>query len=306
MELRVLEYYLMVAREENITKAAQVLHITQPTLSRQMMQLEEELGVRLFERGRHSILLTEDGLLLKRRAQEMVELAQKTKKEFDREEGELTGEIAIGSGETRSVHFLGETAAAFHRRYPKVTFSLYSAIADDIKDRIEKGLLDMGLLTEPVEISRYGFVRIPRKEQWGVVVPKDSPLAKKDCVRPEDLVDVPLFISRREIVQEELANWFGDVFDRLTILGTYNLLYNAAVMVQDLGGAALCFRLGGTYEDTRFVPLSPKLETGSVVVWKKNHIASPVVGRFIDYLKEAAREKADGAPEPPGHTWHEE
>lgn len=299
MELRVLEYYLMVAREENITKAAQVLHITQPTLSRQMMQLEEELGVRLFERGRHSILLTEDGLLLKRRAQELVELAQKTKKEFDREEGELTGEIGIGSGETRSVHFLGETAAAFHRRYPKVTFTLYSAMADDIKERLEKGLLDIGLLTEPVEISRYGLVRIPRKEQWGVVVPKDSPLAKKESVRPEDLIDVPLFISRREMVQEELANWFGDAFDRLTILGTYNLLYNAAVMVQDLGGVALCFRLGGSYEDTRFVPLSPRLETGSVVVWKKNRIASPAVRRFIDYLKEAAREKADGAPEPP-------
>lgn len=293
MELRVLEYYLMVTREENITKAAQILHITQPTLSRQLMQLEEELGVRLFERGRHSIALTEDGLLLKRRAQELVELAEKTKKEFDREEGELTGEIAIGSGETRSVHFLGETAAAFHRRYPKVTFTLYSAMADDIKDRLEKGLLDIGLLTEPVEISRYGFVRIPRKEQWGVVVPKDSPLAKKESVCPADLIGVPLFISRREIVQEELANWFGDVFDRLTILGTYNLLYNAAVMIEDLGGAALCFRLEGEYENTLFVPLSPKLGTGSVVVWKKNQIVSPAISQFIGYLKEAASGRTD-------------
>ena len=235
MELRVLEYYLMVAREENITRAAQLLHITQPTLSRQLIQLEEELGVSLFNRGKNHISLTDDGLLLKRRAQELVKLADRTKKEFHREEGELTGEIVIGSGETQSVRLLGKMAARFHERYPLVTFHLHSATADDIKDRIEKGLIDIGLLTEPVDVGRYGFIRIARKEQWGVMVGKDSPLAGKAGVTPAELSGVPLFISRREKVQNELANWFGDLFDRLTVLGTYNLLYNAVLMTEGFG-----------------------------------------------------------------------
>ncbi len=285
MELRVLEYYLMVAREENITKAAQLLHITQPTLSRQLMQLEEELGVSLFERGKHRIFLTDDGLLLKRRAQELVELADKTKKDFHREEGELTGEITIGSGEPQSVRFLGKAAARFHKSYPRVTFHLHSATADDIKDRIEKGLIDIGLLTEPVDVGRYGFIRISRKEQWGVMVDKASPLAGKKGVTPEDLAKVPLFISQRERVQHELANWFGDWFDRLTILGTYNLLYNAVLMTEDFGGAVLCFQHGNCYENAVFVPFDPPLRTGCVVVWKKNHVCTPATGRFIEYLR---------------------
>lgn len=285
MELRVLEYYLMVAREENITKAAKLLHITQPTLSRQLMQLEEELGVRLFEREKHRISLTDDGLLLKRRAQELVDLADKTKKEFCREEGELTGEIVIGSGETQSVRFLGKLAAEFHKRYPLVTFHLHSATADEIKDRIENGLVDIGLLTEPVDVEKYGFIRISRKEQWGVMVSRDSPLAGKEGVTREELEEVPLFISRREKVRRELANWFGDRFDRLTILGTYNLLYNAVLMTENFGGAVLCFQHGNCYESSVFVPLSPPLQTGSVVVWKKNHVSSPATSKFIQYLR---------------------
>ncbi len=285
MELRVLEYYLMVAREENITKAAQLLHITQPTLSRQLMQLEEELGVNLFKRGKNHISLTDDGLLLKRRAQELVELADKTKREFRREKGELTGEIAIGSGETQSVRFLGKMAAKFHERYPLVTFHLHSSTADDIKDRLEKGLIDIGLLTEPADMGKYGFIRIARKEQWGVMVGKDSPLAGKERVTPAELSGVPLFISRREKVQNELANWFGDFFDRLSVLGTYNLLYNAVMMTEGFGGAVLCFQHGNCYENAVFVPLDPPLQTGSVVVWKKNHVLSPATGRFIEFMK---------------------
>lgn len=285
MELRVLEYYLMVAREENITKAAKLLHITQPTLSRQLMQLEEELGTRLFEREKHRISLTEDGLLLKRRAQELVDLADKTRREFHREEGELSGEIVIGSGETRSVGFLGNAAAEFHERYPLVTFHLHSSTADDIKDRIEKGLVDIGLLTEPVDVGKYGFIRIPRKERWGVMVNRDSPLAGKKGVTREELAEMPLFISRRERVQHELSNWFGDLFDRLTILGTYNLLYNAVHMTENFGGAVLCFQHGNGYENAVFVPLDPPLETGSVVVWKKHQVCSPAAGKFMEYLR---------------------
>lgn len=289
MELRVLEYYLMVAREENITKAAELLHITQPTLSRQMIQLEEELGVNLFKRGKYRIFLTDDGLLLKRRAQELLELAEKTKKEFSREEGELTGEISIGSGETRSIRFLGKLAAEFRQCYPLVTFDLYSSTADEIKERIEKGLLDIGLLTEPVEVGRYGFIRIPRKEQWGVMVSKGSLLSGRKSISPEELVGVPLFISKRETVRNELANWFGDCFDRLTILGTYNLLYNAVAMAEAFDGAVLCFNHGMYHETQIFIPLEPALETGAVMVWKKNYVFSPAASKFVEYIKSSRK-----------------
>lgn len=291
MELRVLEYYLMVAREENITKAAELLHITQPTLSRQMMQLEEELGVNLFKRGKHKILLTDDGLLLKRRAQEMLERMLLV--------SPLPIAISpVSSSPDRSksrlvlfARFLGNVAARFRRQYPLVTFDLYSFTADEVKDRIEKGLIDIGLLTEPVEVGRYGFIRIPRKERWGIMVPKESPLAEKEGIRPEELIGMPLFISKREKVRNEVANWFGDCFDRLTILGTYSLLYNAVVMAEALGGAVLCFYHGSHYGNHVFVPLEPVLETGSVVVWKKNYVSSPAAGKFVEYIKKYAESR---------------
>ena len=166
MEPRVLKYFLMVAREENITKTAQLLHVTQPTLSRQLMQLEEELGVQLFHRGKHNVTLTEDGMLLRRRAQELVSLSEKAKMELQHKEEMPTGEIAIGCGETKSMAALSEKMVSFRQKYPLVQFSIYSAIADDIKERLEKGLLDMGLLVEPVDISKYEFIRLPLKEQW--------------------------------------------------------------------------------------------------------------------------------------------
>ena len=178
MELRVLKYFLMTAREENITKAANLLHITQPTLSRQLMKLEEDLGVKLFRRSNHSIVLTEDGMLLKRRAQEIVTLAEKTEQELSRREEELTGSVSIGCGETRNMSVLSEHMAAFREKHPLVRFNIYSATADEIKERIEKGILDFGLLLEPVDISRYDFVRMPEKEQWGILTTKDRPKVK--------------------------------------------------------------------------------------------------------------------------------
>lgn len=178
MELRVLKYFLMVAREENITKAAIRLHMTQPTLSRQLIQLEGELGVKLFHRSKHSIILTEEGLLLKRRAQEILSLVEKTKEEFIQNEEELAGEIAIGCGETQNMSYLSEKMYQFRKQYPLVSFQIYSADADDIKERIEQGILDIGLLMEPVDISKYDFVRMPEKEQWGILTTKDRPKVK--------------------------------------------------------------------------------------------------------------------------------
>lgn len=285
MELRVLNYFLIVAREENITKAAQLLHLTQPTLSRQLMQLEEELGVQLFRRGKHSISLTEDGMLLRRRAQELVSLSEKTRMELQHREEMPAGEIAIGCGETKSMAVLSEKMLSFRQRYPSVQFSIYSAIADDIKERIEKGLLDMGLLVEPVDISKYEFIRLPLKEQWGILVRTDSPLAEKEYVTPQDLRGIPLLMVRRELVKNELANWFGDSYDQLEIAATYNLIVNAAFMVEQGMGIALCFDLGAVFENLRFVPLSPRMETGSVLVWKKNQTLSAAQAQFIRHIR---------------------
>lgn len=287
MELRVLNYFLMVAREENITKAAQLLHVTQPTLSRQLMQLEEELGVKLFHRGKHSVSLTEDGMLLRRRALELVALSEKTKMELQHKKEMPTGEIAIGCGETKSMSILSENMVSFRQKHPLVQFSIYSAIADDIKERIEKGLLDMGLLVEPVDISKYEFIRLPLKEQWGVLVRMDSPLAEKVFVTSEDLREVPLLMVRRELVRNELANWFGDAYEQLEIAATYNLIVNAAYMVERGLGAALCFDLGTVFENLRFVPLAPRMETGSVLVWKKNQTLSAAQSLFIQHIRNA-------------------
>ena len=287
MELRVLNYFLMVAREENITKAAQLLHVTQPTLSRQLMQLEKELGVQLFHRGKHSVRLTEEGMLLRRRAQELVSLSEKTKQELQCREEVPAGEIAIGCGETKSMSLLSSSMVSFRERYPLVQFSIYSAIADDIKERIEKGLLDMGLLVEPVDISKYEYIRLPVEERWGVLVREDSPLARKASVSPEDLLDIPLIMSRREPVKNQLASWFGTVFDQMEIAATYNLIVNAAFMVEQGLGVALCFDLGAVFENLRFVPLWPRMETGSVLVWKKNQALSSAQAQFIRHIRNA-------------------
>lgn len=285
MELRVLKYFLAVAREENITKAAALLHLTQPTLSRQLMQLEEELRVQLFRRSRYHIELTEDGMLLRRRAQELVDLAEKTTREFTMRETELMGEIAIGAGETRSMSFLSRAMVSFRERYPKVTFRIFSATADDVKERLDTGLLDMGLLTEPVDVGRYAFCRMKERDRWGVLVRLDSPLAGLDSVTPDDLEQVPLIISGRERVQRELANWFGDRWERLQIAASFNLILNAANMVRYGVGTALSFDLSFSFDDLRFIPLSPTMDTGTVLVWKKDLVLTPVVEAFHQHIK---------------------
>lgn len=288
MEFRVLKYFLMVAREENITKAAALLHLTQPTLSRQLMQLEAELGVKLFHRSKHSIILTEDGMLLKRRAQEIISLFDKTVQELSHKEDVLSGEIAIGCGETKNMLFLSEQIRKFRQKYPLVQFSIHSAIADDIKERIEKGILDIGLLMEPVDIGKYEFIRMPQKEKWGILLRKDSELAAKESINPKDLTNVPLIMVKRELVKNELASWFGDYYEGLQIAATYNLILNAASMVERGVGVALCFDLGASfYEDLCFISLAPTLETGSVLVWKKNQTLGAATSQFMRYLRNA-------------------
>lgn len=233
MDLRVLKYFLVVAREENITKAAELLHVSQPAISRQIAQLEEELGIQAFKRSNHHITLTEDGMLLKRRAQEMIDLAEKTRQDFAQKKEEIAGEIAIGSGELFSVCALGKMLADFQALHPKVRYNLFSGNADHIKERIESGTLDLGLLSLPVDVAKYDFLRFPMREEWGALVRQDDPLAQKPFAQPEDLQNTPILLAERAPVQHELANWFGALYDRLNVVVTFNLLYNAAMLVRN-------------------------------------------------------------------------
>ena len=262
MELRVLKYFLAVAREENITKAAEFLHITQPTLSRQLMQLEEELNAHLFIRGKYRIVLTDEGMLFRRRAEEIVDLANKTEKEFLEQDNLVTGEIFIGGGETNAMHILARIIKEFKEEYPQIKYQFYSGNADDIKERLDKGLIDIGLLTEPVDIEKYEFVRLEQKEVWGILAPKD------------------------------IANWFGQDYEQLDIIATYNLIYNAAIMVEEGIGYAICLeKLVNINDETkiRFIPFYPPLLTGTVIVWKKHQIFSPATARFIEKIKHSLK-----------------
>ena len=290
MELRVLRYFLVLVNEENITKAADILHITQPTLSRQLMELEEELGAQLFIRGKSRITLTEEGRLLRRRAEEIVDMADKTAKEFSEQNQLLEGEICIGAAETYSMHALAKVMKQFSLEYPNIKYNLYSGYADDIKERIDKGLIDIGLFIEPVNIDKYEYIRLPRKEKWGALIRKDHPLAQKEYVTPEDFIGAPVLISKRSMVQKELKNWFGANYERMNIIAVFNLIYNAAVMVEEgLGSAITIEKLVNFNEESRicFKPFDPVLESGAVIVWKKHQVLSKATSKFVDQIKNS-------------------
>lgn len=286
MELRVLNYFLTVAEEGNITKAAKLLHISQPTLSRQLMQLENELGVELFKRSNHSIVLTQEGLMLKRRAKEMVLLADKTKEELSGNGAVISGQISIGCGELQSISELAELMTAFQEKYPLIQYELYSGNTVGIKDRMENGTLDLGLLLEPVDVEKYEFVRMKTKEEWGVLVREDLPIAKKDVVRPEDLVEIPIMMAASNPIKNELSSWFGDYASQLQIVSTYNLSYNSAILAQKKPSALLCLKLDATYEGMVFVPAAPRLTLSSVLAWKEHQTFSKATAAFIQFVKE--------------------
>lgn len=286
MELRVLSYFLAVVREENITRAAEFLHLTQPTLSRQLMQLEEELGVKLFTRSNHKIVLTEEGMLLKRRAQEMVALAEKTKRDFGRKETELEGELVIGSGEFAVNVRMAEIIRRFHERYPLVGFRIESGNADFIKESIERGLFDFGIMSEPVDIQKYEFLSLPGKETWGVWTREDSPLAALESASPKDLDNVPLVIASRELVRSELGGWFRTGRSRMNVAATCNLMYNGVMLARSGIGVMLGIRLPCGYADMKFVPLSPAFEKHTMIAWKKNQVMSRAAAAFLEFVSQ--------------------
>lgn len=286
MEIRVLKYFLAVAREENITRAAALLHITQPTLSRQLMQMEEELGIKLFRRSKHSVVLTEEGMLLRRRAQEIVDLAEKTEKELLYQEENIVGEIAIGCGETKNMKPLSEMIASFQQQYPNVSFDIYTAIADDVKEKLNHGILDMGLLLEPVEISKYHFVKMPFKEVLNVLMRKDNPLAQKQKITPHDLIDVSLILPKRQSVLNEIENWFEEEREKMKVACTCNLSQNnISIMTENKIGVAITIKGENNHTDLCFKPMEPEITNNSVLVWRKNQTLSPSMVKFISHVK---------------------
>lgn len=287
MDIRVLNYFLMIAREENVTKAAQLLNITQPTLSRQLKQLEDELGVKLFKRSNHSIYLTDEGMLFRRRAQELVSLAEKAKSELIQGNQILTGTISIGCGETASVKELAHLMNEFQSIHPQVKFELYSSNNEDIKERMEQGHLDIGLLLEPVNITNYKFIRMNTKEQWGVLIHKDLKLASHDVIRPGELVGTLVITYHMNTpVHNELVAWSGDYSKEMDFSATYNTLYNAAIVAREKKVAVICLKLDSQYDNMKFIAFEPKLELNTVLVWKEHETQSKVTVAFIKYIKE--------------------
>ncbi len=286
MDIRVLQYFLAVVREENITKAAEVLHVTQPTLSRQLSKMEEDLGVRLFLRGKKGITLTEEGLLFRRRAEEIVELADKAERELTAHEELIDGEVSIGSGELASVQLLPELFSTFKERYPRVQFDLYTANADQIKQRLDSGLTDIGILLEPVEIEKYHFIRFNILERWVVLMRPDDPLAENDSVTIKDLVKLPLIFVKRQSIRNELESWFRGYIDDLNIVAISNMSTNAAILVEQGFGYALVIEGSVPFLDTTKVcyrPLSPERTATSVLAWKKNQPFAPAVKKFLEH-----------------------
>ncbi len=289
MEVRVLRYFLAVAREESISGAAEYLHLTQPTLSRQLMDLEEELGKRLLLRGSRKVTLTEEGVLLRRRAEEILDLVEKTESEFrETDRTEIAGDIHIGGGETQAMRMVARTARELQADHPGIRYHLYSGNAEDVTERLDKGLLDFGILVRPFDIKKYDSVQLPATDTWGVLTRRDSPLAERAHIRPGDLWDVPLLTSRQMMAQKELMEWIGKRPEELSIVTTYNLLYNASLMVEEGVGHALCLDgLINTTGDSAlcFRPLLPRLEVGLDLVWKKYQVFSKAAKRFLERMQ---------------------
>ena len=287
VELRTLRYFLAAAQEGNITRAADILHITQPTLSRQIMELERELGTTLMLRGKNGLTLTDDGLFFRQRAEEIVELADRLEQNFTERKSDVSGLIAIGASESVGSRLFARLIKRFSDKYPLIQFYLYNEMADNIKDRLEKGLVDVGLLLEPVDTSRYDFVRLSQKETWGILMRDDHPLAERKTITPDEIAEYPLILPLRERVRNEILNWMRKEEKDLTIPLSYTLLSNAALMVEAGLGCAFCLDGALAIHSSphlSFVPISPEHTTRSVLVWKKNQMFSPAIALFIQEI----------------------
>ena len=287
MELRTLQYFLAVAQEQSITRAAELLHMTQPTLSRQLKELEEELGKQLFIRGSRKVVLTEDGMKLRRRAFEITELTEKTKNEIQMPEDDIAGDVFIGGGETRIMRCVTNAIAAISQEWPRITFNLYSGNAEDIREKLDSGLLDFGVFVGPAFMQGYDYIELPGKDTWGLLMREDHPLAAKQYIVPEDITGLQLVISRQSLSSNQLNGWMRKAPVKPNVTATYNLLYNASLMVESGVHCAVCLDgIVSTASGTGLVfrPFMPLLTVSSKLVWKKYQLFSRASEKFVEQL----------------------
>ena len=288
MEIRVLRYFLAVAREGSFSSAAESLHLSQPTLSRQLKDLEEQLGKQLFIRGNRKVTLTEEGLLLRKRAQEIIELAKKTESEISCSDKFIGGDIYIGGGETKGMRLVAKAVRALREDFPHIHVHLFNGNVDDVSERLDKGLLDFGVFIEPADIGKYEFLKLPVTHKWGVIMRKDNPLAPLKAIKPKDLHGLPIMTPSREIVLNKISGWMGGI-DKLNVVATFNLIFNAAFLIEEGVGCAVC--IDGLVDISEksalcFRPLEPKMEVGMNIAWKKHQVFSKVAEEFLARMQK--------------------
>lgn len=287
MELRVLRYFIEVARMQNITAAAERLHITQPTLSKQLMDLEDELGAKLFERGKRRTTLTEDGMLLFQRAKEIVALADLTESAFRSTDERIAGDIAIGCGETNGMRLLVDAMKEMRAAHPGVTFRLSSGNFEDISDRLDSGLVDFGLFVGDAAVAKYDYIKLPHSDAWGLLMRADDALAERASVRPQDLDGLALLCSRQAVQSNELAGWLGREFGELDVVATYNLIHNATYMVEAGMGCAVSIEglVNTSGRGLVFRPFEPALTARLSFAWKRGRQLSRAAAEFLRLLQ---------------------
>lgn len=293
MELRVLQYFLAVTREQSISAAAESLYLSQPTLSRQLREMEEELGKQLFIRSNRKITLTEEGMILRKRAEEITALVQKAKDEIAMSDEAIAGDITIGAGETDGVRYLTRAAQALQGEHPLVHFHIVSDDKAGTLEALDRGLIDFALVFGEFDTAKYESLPIPYEETFGVVMRRDDPLAQKEAIDPEDLYGKPLIVSRQAVQDQSLQEHFGSAGQKLNIIATYNLLFNGSLMVAEGMGYAISFdKIINTTGDSPlcFRPLSRQIAVGMSLVWKKYQVFSKAAEKFLIKMQEALRE----------------
>ncbi|MBR0390959.1 MAG: LysR family transcriptional regulator [Oscillospiraceae bacterium] len=289
MEIRTLRYFLAVAREENMTKAAEILHVTQPTLSKALRSLEDELGKKLFVRHSFSIRLTDEGVLLRNRAEDLISMADKIEQEFISLDDISGGELYLGLAESYQIRYLARVIKDFKIRYPNLQYHITSGDTEQIADKLDKGLLDFLVLAELPDSRKYDYLAFPEKDEWGLVVPESDPLSEKNAVRAEALKGLPLFCSE-QAWNGDIKQWAGSSYSKMKLEGSFRLSYNGSIFAREGLGYLLTFRnLIDTSKESGlvFIPLEPKLETTLYIAWNRYQAFTPIAERFLNQLKES-------------------
>ena len=289
MEIRTLRYFLAVAREENMTKAAKLLHVTQPTLSKALHSLEEELGKKLFERHSFSISLTDEGVLLRDRAEDLVTMADKIEREFLTLDDITGGDLYLGLGESYQIRYLAQAIRSLKNLYPRINYHITSGDTEQVTEKLDKGLLDFAVLCDTPDARKYNYIEFPEVDIWGVVMPSDYKLAEKKTVRVDDLVGLPLFCSQQSW-KNDIPRWAGERMNELKLEGSFRLAYNSSIFVMEGLGYLLTFdKLINTSEESRltFRPLSPRLETKLFLIWNKYQTFTPIAERFLEQIRSS-------------------